>query len=115
MWLPYLYSDRCICMGVIIMRCLHRDVLLKTVLFTMALLAGGVPGVSLAGAQGCSYGEARMALENGNAVRGLALMRMANRDGDPRAEAFLRKQDYALAQPVLKLPLTLTSASASSK
>lgn len=35
-----------------------------------------------------------MALERGNSVRGMALMRMAQRDGDIRASQFLAKQDY---------------------
>lgn len=42
-------------------------------------------------ADACTYREAIMALEQGNAVRGMALMRMASRDGDSRAIGFLAK------------------------
>ena len=48
-------------------------------------------------AEACSYREAMMALEQGNMIRGMALMRMASRDGDLRATNFLREQDYAQA------------------
>jgi len=41
-----------------------------------------------------------MALENGNAVRGLALMRMASREGDRRAERYLQGQNYVAGGPV---------------
>lgn len=37
----------------------------------------------------CTYSEALMAFNNGNLVRGQALMKMAARDGDQRAERFL--------------------------
>lgn len=43
--------------------------------------------VALAGA--CTYSEAMMAFEQGNSLRGQALMRMAANDGDIRAERFL--------------------------
>ncbi len=41
----------------------------------------------LAGA--CSYREGIMALQQGNPIRGMALLRMARRDGDPRAGLYL--------------------------
>ena len=47
--------------------------------FSSLLLAGG----------GCSYREGIMALQQGNSIRGLALLRMASRDGDPRANLYL--------------------------
>ena len=56
----------------------------KSLLFLLLLVA--VSGSAFAGA--CTYGEAIMALEQGNTVRGLALMRMANRDGDERASRY---------------------------
>ena len=37
----------------------------------------------------CTYSEALMAFNNGNLVRGQALMNMAARDGDQRAVRFL--------------------------
>jgi len=46
----------------------------------LAAFAGSVQ------AEACTYREAIMALEQGNTVRGLALLRMASRDGDPRAK-----------------------------
>ena len=56
----------------------------KTYLFLLLLLASGS-----AHAEACTYGEAIMALGQGNTVRGLVLMRMANRDGDERANRYL--------------------------
>ena len=53
-----------------------------------------VSGSALAGA--CTYREAVMALEQGNTTRGMALMRMANRDGDKRASDFLVKKSLAM-------------------
>jgi hypothetical protein len=44
-------------------------------------------GTVTAGA--CTYREALMALQQGNATRGLALMKMASRDGDVRATRYL--------------------------
>lgn len=40
-------------------------------------------------AEACTYSEAMMALNNGNLVRGQALMKMAARDGDTRAVTFI--------------------------
>lgn len=47
-------------------------------------------------AEACTYREALMALEQGNSVRGLALMRIARRDGDRRAEDYLLQRDLPL-------------------
>ena len=41
----------------------------------------------------CTYGEALLAFERGNIVRGQALMKMAARDGDQRAMHFLASYD----------------------
>lgn len=41
----------------------------------------------------CTYSEAVMAFNNGNLIRGQALMKMAARDGDLRAVRFLAKND----------------------
>jgi len=41
----------------------------------------------------CTYSEAVMAYNNGNLVRGQALMKMAARDGDQRAVRFLATLD----------------------
>jgi hypothetical protein len=40
----------------------------------------------------CTYREAIMAMERGNMVRGMALMRMASRDGDGRAVRYLARR-----------------------
>jgi len=53
-----------------------------------------VPGVHAA----CTYNEAVMAFNNGNLVRGQALIRMAARDGDQRAMRFLASYDRNLDQ-----------------
>ena len=45
--------------------------------------------LTLSAQAACTYGEAVMAFNNGNLVRGQALMKMAARDGDPRAVRFL--------------------------
>ncbi|MCK4963310.1 MAG: hypothetical protein KAS19_12525 [Anaerolineales bacterium] len=78
---------------------------------SLLLLLLLVSGSALAGA--CTYREAIMALEQGNTVRGMALMRMANRDGDERASRYLAMGDrqfekietagYRLQQPLLSL------------
>jgi hypothetical protein len=66
----------------------------KPTLLVLLILLAGALNVSVVSADACTYGEAIMALEKGNALRGLALMRMASRDGDRRAEHYLRDQDY---------------------
>lgn len=40
-------------------------------------------------AEACTYDEAMLALERGNAVRAQALLKMAARDGDARAQRML--------------------------
>jgi len=85
---------------------------LKTALLALLVLVGSLPGISEVYAGSCAYREAMMALEKGNAVRGLALMRMASRDGDWRAGRYLQEQNYVTGLPVLvktKRPLTLAS------
>ena len=46
----------------------------------------------------CTYSEAVMAFNNGNLVRGQALMKMAARDGDQRAVRFLASSDANVHQ-----------------
>jgi len=85
-----------------------------TLLATLLVLVGSLPGVSEVYAGSCAYREAMMALEKGNSVRGLALMRMASRDGDHRAERYLQERDDVAGLPVLvkaRQPLTLASTS----
>jgi len=77
----------------------------KTILFLLLILVGGPLHVGAVSADACTYGEAIMALEKGNAVRGMALMRMASRDGDSRAEDYLRGQDYREQNYVAELPV----------
>ena len=61
----------------------------KSLLFLPPLLASGLVTSGSALAEACTYGEAIMALEQGNTVRGMVLMHMANRDGDERANRYL--------------------------
>jgi len=80
----------------------------------LLVLVGSLSGINAVYADSCAYREAMMALEKGNAVRGLALMRMAGRDGDRRAERYLREQGNGAGLPVFvknKQPLTLASTS----
>ncbi len=82
----------------------------KMTMLALLVLVGGLPGISPVYAGSCAYGEAMMALENGNTVRGLALMRMASRDGDRRAENYLREQGGMTEFPALakvQQPLSL--------
>ena len=68
-----------------------------------AVLLLGTAGLGLSPAvlaEACSYREALMAFEQGNPVRGMALMRMASNDGDKRATDFLATQDY-LVDPTI--------------
>jgi hypothetical protein len=44
----------------------------------------------------CTYDEAMMAFNNGNQIRGQALMRMAASDGDERAVHFLSSTSFAV-------------------
>ncbi len=74
---------------------------LKMMMLALFVLIGNLSVISGVYAGSCAYQEAMMAMDKGNAVRGLALMRMAGRDGDLRAERYLREQDNAAGLPVL--------------
>ena len=75
-----------------------------TVLFMV--LAIGNPAWS----ESCSYREGIMALQQGNTVRGMALLRMASRDGDVRASRHLAALNGHDAQPRPKPSLQLLAA-----
>jgi len=62
---------------------------LKSLLFVLLVVVNGSVASGTALAESCTYRGAIMALEQGNTVRGMALMRMANRDGDERANSYL--------------------------
>ena len=66
----------------------------KILLFLLLLISLAASASAIAGA--CTYGEAIMALEQGNTVRGMALMRMAKRDGDERAGRYFIVRDRQL-------------------
>lgn len=51
-------------------------------------------GGTQAYAAACTYNEAILALEQGNQVRGLALLNMAARDGDQRATQYLASRSF---------------------
>ncbi len=53
----------------------------------LLVLLFGLSGQAFAAS--CAYRDAIMALQQGNQVRGLALLRMASRDGDLRASRYL--------------------------
>lgn len=63
--------------------CIFRSLLAAALLLALA-------GIAQAG-QACTWSEALLALERGNQVRGMALMKMAARDGDTRAVAWLQQ------------------------
>lgn len=69
---------------------------LQKSLLILLFLVGGSVACGSALAEACTYREAIMALERGNTVRGLALMRMANRDGDEQASRYLAMRDRQL-------------------
>ena len=71
-----------------------QKVLLSTVLLVTTALASGVVL-----AEACSYREALMALEQGNTIRGMALMRMAGHDGDRRANDYLTRHKLMAGVP----------------
>ena len=48
-------------------------------------------------AEACTYNEALMAFQQGNTVRGQALLRMAAKDGDQRAVAMFAAMKETLA------------------
>ena len=56
-------------------------------------------------ADACTYGEAIIAFEQGNATRGTALMDMAAKDGDQRAVKYLANVKLPDKAPV-NLPVT---------
>ncbi|MDH5327360.1 MAG: hypothetical protein OEZ68_01140 [Gammaproteobacteria bacterium] len=64
-------------------------------------------------AEACSYREAMIAYENGNKVRGDALMRMAANDGDVRAQTFLHNTRLAQIEPETKPQPLLANSSQS--
>mgnify|MGYP003573378611 FL=1 len=68
-----------------------RSVTVCSAILISTLLASGVQAA-------CTYNEAIMAFDNGNLVRGQALMRMAARDGDQRAMYSLASYDQKLDQ-----------------
>lgn len=90
---------------------------LKIALLVLLVLVVSLPGTREVYAGSCAYGEAMMALEKGNTIRGLALMRMASREGDRRAENYLREQDYDVAElpAFVKGPRLLSLASSSAR
>lgn len=73
---------------------------IKLPLLLLAMVMGSTLLVSVVHADACTYREAIMALEKGNAVRGMALMRMASRDGDRRAESYLQDKEFVAELPV---------------
>lgn len=94
--------------------CLQKPLLkrsLKIALLLPLVLLGGLWG-STANADACTYREAIMALEKGNDVRGLALMRMASRDGDRRADNYLMEKSLVARLPgfVKKSPALKTAS-----
>jgi len=82
------------------------NVTMLLIVFVGSLVAG-----SAVNADTCTYREAIMALEKGNAIRGLVLMRMASRDGDRRAERYLLEQSVVAGLSALKVPVALMTAS----
>jgi len=85
---------------------MFKSVKVIIIVFGSALLSANVHAA-------CTYNEAMMAFNNGNQIRGQALMRMAARDGDDRAVHFLNSKSIAvmdgqseqsMAQPALKAP-----------
>ncbi|KPJ92553.1 MAG: hypothetical protein AMJ53_09145 [Gammaproteobacteria bacterium SG8_11] len=56
-------------------------------LLKLALFICGAFNASLVNAEACTYNEALMAFQQGNIVRGQALITMAAKDGDQRAIA----------------------------
>lgn len=71
--------------------------ILSSCLLSLLLVSGSVY------AEACSYNEAIMAFKQGNGVRGMALLKMAARDGDARASVLLAKKQQQKAQSLLAL------------
>ena len=65
---------------------MHTIILRK--LSFISLLVALQPGNGFAA---CTYNEAIMAMDRGNSVRAMALMNMAAKDGDQRAELMLAR------------------------
>ena len=61
----------------------------RPITISCAVLISTLLASSAVYAAACTYNEAVMAYNNGNLVRGQALMKMAARDGDQRAVRFL--------------------------
>jgi len=81
----------------------------KTQYFSIPGVMLGVLFSTSVMAEACTYREAIMAFEQGNDVRGIVLMQMANRDGDVRATEYLalsfQKQEPALSASTINPPL----------
>ncbi len=69
------------------------DIPHKSLLFLLLVVASG----SVL-SESCTYREPIMALEQGNTVRSMALMRMANRDGDERANRYLAQGEQQIEE-----------------
>ena len=70
----------CYSEGWIEMKALHYLIFSLTISFSSAVFA-----------EACTYSEARIALKNGNEFRANTLMKMAAKDGDLRAIAYLEQ------------------------
>ena len=69
--------------------------LLKPTLLMLCMLSLGNVSSNVM-AEACTFREALMAIEKGNTVRGMALMRMASRDEDLRATEHLMAKDFQI-------------------
>lgn len=82
---------------------------LQSGLAVLFIVAGLSPHMAYSG-QACTYNEALLALQQGNTIRGQALMKMAASDGDQRAVKFLASfETLAEKQGIEKLPLVSTA------
>jgi len=66
---------------------------LRMLFILMGILVGFI-FPAFAYAEACTYGEAVIALQQGNTTRGVALMTMAAKDGDQRALKYLASDPY---------------------
>lgn len=73
-----------------------RDTIVRRLL-PLSLLLLLFSGQALA--EACTYRDAIMALQQGNQVRGMALLRMASRDGDLRASLYLASLEAGADKP----------------
>ena len=78
----------------------RQFILLVPLLFLL-----GFSGQTLA--EACSYREGIMALQQGNQIRGMALLRMASRDGDLRASLYLASLQGSDEKPSRQAPAQL--------